>query len=202
MTGNRRRSNGITAAELAAQLAGDQEFMGAAAAREAERQADVARRQQSERPIIDDLRQVGVDVASVWDLVNTATPYPAALPVLVEHLERGGYPDRVMEGLGRALGVKPAVAYWDRLKALYLASRNPGEEDGTAVALAACARKEHLDDLIKFLSIDERGDSRIYFLRPIKRLGGDRGRQLLESLRDDATFGREASALLSRSTNR
>ena len=114
----------------------------------------------------------------------------------MDHLESGGYPDRVMEGLGRALGVQPAVAFWDRLKTLYLGSRNPGEEDGTAVALAACATKEHLDDLIDFLSIEERGESRIYFLRPIRRLGGDRGRNVLESLRDDETFGREAIALL------
>ena len=51
---------------------------------------------------------VGVEIDSVWDLVNTAEPYPAALPVLMEHLERDGYPDRVMESLGRALAVKPS----------------------------------------------------------------------------------------------
>ena len=118
-------------------------------------------------------------------------------------MERGRYPDRVMESLGRALAVKPSVAWWDRLKALYLAARNPGEEDGTAVALAACATKDQLDDLIGLLSVDERGESRIYFIRPIKRLGGERGLQVLESLRHDAIFGREATAaLLGKSRNR
>src|SRR5205085_8876674 len=104
-------------------------------------------------------------------------------------LKRGGYPERVMEGLGRALAVKPAVVWWDDLKHLYLSARDPGEEDGTAVALAACATKAQLDDLIGFLHVEGRGDSRIYFLRPIKRLGGERGREVLESLRDDPTFG-------------
>lgn len=47
-----------------------------------------------------------------------------------------------MESLGRALAVKPTVAYWDRLKALYLAPRNPGEEDGAALALAACRLRD------------------------------------------------------------
>jgi hypothetical protein len=44
------------------------------------------------------------------DLVNTSAPNPSALPVLMEHLERGGYPERVMESLGRTLAVKPSVA--------------------------------------------------------------------------------------------
>jgi hypothetical protein len=136
-------------------------------------------------------------VDSVWDLVNTADPYPAALPVLIEHLERGGYPERVMESLGRALAVKTAVVFWDRLKTLYLGSRNPGEEDGTAVALAACATEAQLDDLLGFLSVEERGESRIYFIRPILQVGRDRGREVVGALRSDPVFGKEATALLS-----
>src|SRR5581483_3974753 len=158
---------------------------------------------EAEQPIVADLNRAGVSVSSVWDLVNTSDPYPAALPVLLSHLERGGYPDRVMESLGRALAVKVSVAWWDRLKALYLAARSPGEEDGTAVALAACATKDQLDDLIGFLSMEQRGASRIYFIRPIKRLGGERATQILQALEQDATFGREATAALrGRSRNR
>jgi hypothetical protein len=116
----------------------------------------------------------------------------------MEHLERGGYPDRVMESLGRALAVKPAVSIWERLKACFLAPRNLGEEDGAAVALAACATKAQLDDLIGFLSIEERGQSRIYFIRPILKVGGDRGREVVEALRADSVFGDESTALLKR----
>jgi hypothetical protein len=142
---------------------------------EAERRAMAERLREAERPIVDDLNAAGVSVESVWDFVNTSDPYPDALPVLLNHLERGGYPDRVMESLGRALAVKPSVVWWDRLEARYLAPRNAGEEDGTAVALAACAMKVQLSDLAAFLSVAERGESRIYFLRPIKRLGGTAG---------------------------
>jgi hypothetical protein len=165
---------------------------------EAERRARSETLREAERPIVRELNTAGLNVGSVWDLVNTSEPYPGALPVLLRHLEKGGYPDRVMESLGRALAVKPAVAWWDRLKALYLAARNPGEEDGAAVALAACATKAQLDDLISLLSVEERGESRIYFLRPIKRLGGQEGRDVLETLRDDPIFGKEAAALLRR----
>lgn len=151
---------------------------------------------EAEAPIVRDLRAAGFRVDSVWDLGNTGEPYREALPVLMDHLERGGYPDRVMESLGRALAVKPSVVYWDRLKARYLDPRGSGEEEGAAIALAAAATKRQLPDLIGFVEDEQRGDVRIYFLRPIKRLGGEEGLQLLERLRDDPVLGREATALL------
>lgn len=196
----RSRRGPMTAEELATLkqqlLRDDPEYRARVEAAEAERQARVAALRAAEEPIVQDLRAARIEVGSVWDLVNTSEPYPDALPVLLAHLERGGYPERVMESLGRALAVKPSVAYWERLKALYRSARNAGEEDGVAVALAACATKAQVADMVEFLSWEERGDSRIYFLRPIKRLGGAEGRQLLERLRDDPTFGREATALM------
>lgn len=195
MTGKRKRSS-ISATDLMAQLQNDPEYQRKIRDAEEARQARAQMLRRAERPIVADLRAAGVDVDSVWDLVNTSVPYPAALPVLIEHLDKGGYPERVMESLGRALAVKPAVRYWDRLKARYLNARDSGEEDGCAVALAASATRAQLNDLIGFLALDERGTSRTYFLRPIKRLGGDAGRSLLKSLLDDPTFGKEAAALL------
>ena len=197
MTSPKKRQGAMAATEFMAQLEKDKEYQRKRAAFDAELEVRDSVLRAAEQPIVADLRQAGVQVDSVWDLVNTAEPYPAALPVLIEHLERGGYPDRVMESLGRALAVKPAVAFWDRLKALYLAPRSPGEEDGTAVALAACATDAHLDDLIEFLSVEQRGPSRIYFIRPILNVGRARGREVVESLRTDPVFGKEATALMS-----
>jgi len=192
----------ISAAELARlkeeMLRNDPEYRAKVEAVEAERQERVRRLREAEQPVVADLRTAGVQVDSVWDLVNTSDPYPAALPVLMEHLERGGYPERVMESLGRALAVKPSVAFWERLKARWLDARDSGEEDGAAVALAACATKAQLDDLIGFLSVEERGQSRIYFIRPILSVGGDRGREVVEALRKDPVLGKEATALLKR----
>lgn len=185
-----------TAAELMAELASGPKHQARVREEHAKREARVAVLRAAERPIVVDIRAAGVEISSVWDLVNTSEPYPDALPVLLEHLEQGGYPERVMESLGRALAVKPAVECWERLRALYLSARDAGEEDGVAVALATCATKAQLDDLVSFLSLTVRGDSRIYFLRPIKHLGGEAGREILARLRDDPTFGREATALL------
>lgn len=195
MTRRGRRTE-ITATELMAQLENDPGYRRKMAAAEAERQVTAQELRRAEQPIVADLDHSGVHVESVWDLVNTSDPYPDALPILMDHLERGGYPERVMESLGRALAVKPSVAFWDRLKARWLAARDPGEEDGTAVALAACATKAQLEDLIGFLSVEERGQSRIYFIRPILMVGGDRGREVVEALRAHPLFRDEATALL------
>jgi hypothetical protein len=188
----------VSAEELAAELESNPDWVRDRDAREAERQERARRLREAEQPVVADLRSAGVQVDSVWDLVNTSEPYPAALPVLMEHLERGGYPERVMESLGRALAVKPSVMFWERLKARWLNARDSGEEDGTAVALAACATKKQLDDLIEFLSIEERGESRLFFLRSIVRVGGDRGYEVLESVRDDPVLGQAATARLKR----
>lgn len=165
---------------------------------EAERQVRVQELRRAEQPIVEDLTSAGVEVRSVWDLVNTADPYPQALPILLKHLQRGGYPDRVMESLGRALAVKPSAAEWDALRQLYLAAEGSGEEEGLAVALAASATVDHLDALIALLNESTRGSTRIHFLRPIKRLGGRRGLDVLKSLEDDPLLGKEARALLKR----
>lgn len=198
MTGGRKRAGGISAAELMAQLAQDREFQEAAARREAERQERAATWRETERPILEDLRDGGVAVDSVWDLVNTSDPYPRALPILMKHLERGGYPDRVMEGVARALAVGPAAIYWDRLRALYLRAEGPDATEGLAAALAASATPEHVDDLVGLLSEASRGSTRIHFIRPILRVGGDRGREVVDALRGDPVFGKEATALLKR----
>jgi hypothetical protein len=163
---------------------------------EAERRQRVQALHEAEQPIVQDLRRAGVDVRSVWDLVNTSVPYPDALPVLLDHLHRGGYPDKVMESLGRAMAVRPASFAWEALRDLYLSAKGRGEEEGLAAALAASATPDHLDELVALLREESRGDTRIHLLRAIKRVGGQQGRQVLESLRDDPLFGREARALL------
>jgi ribosomal protein S21 len=164
--------------------------------------AEAARRQRTqalriaEQPIVSDLRGVGCDVDSMWDLVNTSTPYHDALPVLLAHLERGGYPDRVMESLGRALAVEPAVTWWDQLKTHYLRAKNPGEQEGLALALTAAATEAQLEDLIEFVRDESCGPSRIHFVRALLRVGGARGQSTVERLRNHPTVGKEARALL------
>src|SRR5436190_24384014 len=110
-----RRQGGITAGELMADLAADPEYQQRFAAQEAVRQVRVQEERRASEPILADLRAVGFDVPSVWDLGNRRMPYPDALPILLKHLEKGGYPDRVMESLGTLLAVPQAAFAWETL---------------------------------------------------------------------------------------
>lgn len=60
-----------------------------------------------EEPILDNLEKVGYRLGSVWDLVNTRSDYPAAIPTLLVHLKRP-YHVRIREGIIRALMTKSA----------------------------------------------------------------------------------------------
>lgn len=202
MTAPRQPKGWKTAAEHARlkedMLRNDPDYRARVEAAEAERQERARQLEEAERPIVADVRAAGVPIDSVWDLINTSAPYPAALPVLMDHLERGGYPRRVMESLGRALAVKAAAVFWDRIKDRWLNARDPGEEEGAAVALAACVTRETVEDLIELLFMDERSQTRVYFIRPVLTLGGDRGREVVTTFRRDPVLGKEATALLKR----
>lgn len=191
-------SSGMTAAELMKQLAADSDYQAMVAQKEKQSQARADALSAAETPILADLADVGIDASSVWDVVNTSTPYPQALPVLINHLRLGGYPDRSMEGMGRALAVKPSVQYWDELRELYVSVSGSGAQQGLAVALSVAATKAQVGDLIDLVKDGSRDDSRLHFLRPIRKLGGPDGIAFVETLVGDPTFGREASAVLAR----
>jgi hypothetical protein len=90
-------------------------------------------------------------VESAWDLFNRKEPwntaeklrpYTEALPILLEQLKRP-YPDRVREGIARALAVPGVCFGWETLMWLY--RQEPSGTDaksGLAVALGAAADDE------------------------------------------------------------
>lgn len=189
---------GDAVAAKAAKMRDDPEYRAAVEAADAKRRAVAEELTAAEAPIVKDLREAGYLVSSVWDLVNTSDPYFDALPVLLTHLERGGYPDRVLESLARALAVKPSVTVWERLKVLYERATGRFEQDGLAAALAASATRKQFESLVELVTETSHGKSRIHFLRPIKRVGGSRGRQVLESLHKDPDLAQEVDRVLRR----
>jgi hypothetical protein len=188
-----------SAVEVNARLEADPAYVAVRDAREREREARLEGERRASAPLLSDLAAIGFTVESVWDLLSDSRPYTQALPVLLEHLERGGYPPRVMEAIGRALAVKPAVRYWDRLMAAYERAEDEGAREGIAVALDACATRQQIADLMNLVRKRRGGDdSYLYFLARIMKLGGPEGRELIESLIADPVLGKEATALTKR----
>ncbi len=72
--------------------------------RQKERAERSMRLKQEEEQIVGELKGVGCNVSSVWDLVNTSAKYPEAIPVLLRHLMMP-YSDRTREGIARSLAV-------------------------------------------------------------------------------------------------
>lgn len=79
----------------------------------------------------------------MWDLVNTNARYPAAIPILLDHLRRS-YHQRIREGVIRALTVKEAkgVAGGDILDEL---RQETDSENRWALANALTVVAEHKD---------------------------------------------------------
>ena len=91
-----------TAAELIAELEANPEHVKMRQQQDEELHNRRLFRERAEQPLVRDLREVGCDVESVWDLVGSWGPYPEAIEVLVRHLD-GEYPERTSRrnGLSR-----------------------------------------------------------------------------------------------------
>jgi hypothetical protein len=86
-----------TAGEIVAELERNPEFVAHRAEQERRRQQIEDALRELEAPLVEALGQVGEHVKSVWDLVNTSRPYPLAIDVLLEHLQRP-YPEQISRG--------------------------------------------------------------------------------------------------------
>ena len=166
---------------------------------EAERTALAEQRRLACQPVIDDLRSEGVEVEDLYLLYEQPESYPLAIPVLLDHLKRD-YPERVLEDIGNALPFKPATSWWDDYKRLYVTTGSDAVRDRLAAAMSGCAVKRHYHDLLGFLRDEDLGPSRIYFLRPVNRIGNrmepGKGRAVIESVAYDETLGVEARRIL------
>lgn len=195
---NSRPAGSKTAAELIAELEADPDYVARRDEAESQRQRSQIEWRRAEAPLTEQLRQAGFEVDSAWDLVNTSSPYPEALPILLAHLGRP-YPDRVREGIARALAVRDAKFAWGDLIKLYRHEKvGTGAKDGLAVALAAASDDSSVDDVIALARDPVHGDSRLLLLRGLARSRVPEAHSALEEFTQDPVLGEEASALLKR----
>jgi hypothetical protein len=187
-----------TAADLMAKLNADPEFVAKRARAEEDRQKREAEYQRAEAPLVDDLRAAGFQVQSAWDLVNTASSYPDALPILLAHLPRS-YPAPVREGIARALAVpETRTLGWGVLTRLYREEADERVKCGIAAAIAAASADEVLDDVISLVRDPRNGSSRVLLLSALDRSAAPRARATLVDLATDPELTKEIQFLLSR----
>jgi hypothetical protein len=177
----------VTAAELMVRLNADPDYVARKREQDAaiQRQADEYR--QAEAPLVQELRDAGAHVSSVWDLVNTKKPYPQLLPILYAHLDRP-YPERVREGIARALAVPESRSQWDELVNRYLAETDTsasGMKWALHLAIAVAADATVLDKLIRLACDRRHGRNRALFIDALARINDPRAQAALAELASD-----------------
>jgi len=137
-----------------------------------------------ERPVIEELRALGVDVYGVHHLQGKADQHPGMRDVLFDHLERD-YPDNVRAQMAAALGgTKMSTADFGRLVAAYRteSSNQVRQQFASAVTQSAGGR---LDQVIELIRDRELGNSRVLLVSALRRSRKPEARETLESLRSD-----------------
>lgn len=200
MTRRRSRRGPISAEDLFAELEADDDYQEAIRKQDEVLERKAAEWRRAEAPLVEDLRAAGLEVESSWDLVNTSTPYPAALPILLEHLDRP-YPDRVREGIARALAVRDAQFGIGELIRLYRAEPvGTNAKDGLAAAIGGSAGDDLIDDVIDLATDPSNGTNRVLMLDAIARSSAPQAQAALKKIvREDSSIGDEARTLLRRS---
>jgi hypothetical protein len=186
-----------TADELMAELEADPEWVAARAREEAERQKVAAELARAEAPLVAALRGAGYPVESVWDLANTRERYPAAVPILIEHLQRP-YPGEIRDGIARALAIPEAKFAHHLLVRLW--REEPDEprtaKQGLAVALAVTAFPEHLDEVIELVRDPSLGSTRLLLLWVLEKSNEPRAWAALMALGTDPDISPEVQHIL------
>jgi hypothetical protein len=186
-----------TAAEAMAEFEKDPAFVERRRQREEQRRRAEEADAHAEAPVVEELRNAGVPIATVWDLVNTVNPYTQSLPILLDHLQRP-YPDAVREGIGRAMAVPGAKFAWPMLVKLYRQEHPGRAKDGLAVAIANVVDDETLEELIALAGDAQHGESRLLLLNALERSRLPQARKALMDLSGDPALHNEVQRILRR----
>jgi HEAT repeat protein len=148
------------------------------------------------------LRDAGLDVNSVFDLVNTRRPYPQAIPALLRVLPT--VQDHwIKEGIVRALAVPEARGLAGRSMVAEFERIRPDEPPERQLlkwaignTIEVIADSEIADDVIRLLRTPEHGKAREMLVLSLLRLKDSRVEDLLLELLDDSQLaGHAVSAI-------
>ncbi len=190
-------SERITASQLMDTLMSDPEFVRREQEREAQRMNAAGILAEAEAGLVRELRGAGMNVDSVWDLVGWKGDSDAALRVLLAHAPIL-YPERVREGILRALATPGARTWWPHLVEMYESDTLalPSQIDYlTAGVLSAAADDTVIDDVIRLASDPNAGFKRVLLLLALKKSRNPKAKMLLNELRSDPVIGKEVKRM-------
>jgi HEAT repeat protein len=157
---------------------------------------------QEDRLLVDRIREKGLSISSVWDLVHTREAYPEAISVLIEMLPKLKEIS-IREGVIRALTVKEAAPAAARplIDEFYRLLGNNTPQGSTtrwaiANALTVVARADSVDAILQLIALPASECARQMLALTLGKLKDRRAVPILvELLEDDQVVGHAASAL-------
>ena len=172
---------GITAEEAQKELQNDPEYLAMRAERDREFEKIEAMLTEDEESLVEELREIGCEIESVWDFVNSPNYYLDATKILKHHLVTGHHP-RTVQGIARALAIPELASdeeLWECLIDLYRHSKSDAEievplernmQESLAIPIEVLALPHRVPELRKLIKDMPESDGVYYFKQGIKRL--------------------------------
>lgn len=178
----------MTAAELMQQLESDPEWVARRDARQRWRHAQAKRFARQEAPLVQEIREAGLLIDSVSDLINTREPYPEAIPILLRHLKKTDYDPALRGAIARALTVKD---YPEILPAMIEAFRRDpeprlnGPKWAMGNAIEALFDNRYIEEIAELARDPSHGEARSMVVRALGKSKSEVAEEALTELLSD-----------------
>lgn len=154
--------------------------------------------EKEELTLVQDLKMIGLNITSVWDLVNTKDRYPKAIPILIEHLKKE-YHERNKEGIVRALSVKEAVG---KAASALINEYNQTSKDKESLrwaignAIYTVVTENDVESILSVVKDIKNGASRQMFVAALGKTKSPKAEEyLIHSLEDEEVIPQALEAL-------
>jgi len=184
--------NWKSAADLMAELNADPEYAARKKLDYDRRKELLERQARQAAPVLDALRNAGVELDSIWDLSDGARQ-PEAIPVLLDELQRD-HPSYLREAILRGLATPLARKYWSEIVAIFennSVNLSPELRYLSALAVSRAADESVLDDVVRLVKDRNLGVARAPLLLFLSRSQSSRAKMLMMELTDDKDIGKE-----------
>jgi hypothetical protein len=147
-------------------------------------QLRVQRLKEASAPLLAELHQAGVNVASVGSRLRSRREYAVAIPILMRQLSND-YPIEMLGAIARVLAVPEAMPYRDRLIEIFtqLPRVSSSYRYALAIAIAATTNTKNIRQTLALAEERSFGEDRMGLLIAIKKM-----RHLPEVMRFIAEF--------------